>query len=175
MLDSLRVRIAQEDDVDAVASIEALAFKTDWIGRERLKSTISLQNSRVLVAEIGEKIVGFCILGFRERKSSASLRTIAVLTRGLGVGTALLDAAEGVVARRGCRSLRLEVREDNRSAVNFYQKAGFYEIGRKPNYYADGITAIRMHKWVSLNGFRRPWHVFERLIFAVSMMFRRWR
>jgi len=43
----------------------------------------------------------------------------------------------------------LEVREDNRRAISIYEKAGFQRVGEEPNYYEDGMTAVRMTRVVS--------------------------
>ncbi|MDX8462963.1 GNAT family N-acetyltransferase [Mesorhizobium humile] len=174
-LDAVNIRAAQAGDAGPVANIEATAFKTDWLGRERLEHIVSMQNGDVLVAEMDNRIVAFCLIQFRQRKPSANLRTIAVLPKmgGKGLGTALLNAAEGEAARRGYRLLRLEVRADNHRAIGFYQRAGFRRIGRKPNYYADGIAAIRMHKRIAGRELWLPGRVLERAVFAIIGMLRR--
>ena len=157
-------------DAEAVADIEAAAFKTDWLGRERLERSIS--NGDALVAEINNRIVGFCVTRFRQKKRSANLETIAVSSRmaGRGFGTALLNAAEAEAARKGYRLLRLEVRADNHLAIGFYQRAGFRWIGRKLNYYSDGIAAIRMQKSLAGREFWLLGLMLERAVFAIAEM-----
>jgi ribosomal protein S18 acetylase RimI-like enzyme len=45
--------------------------------------------------------------------------------RRLGVGRALLEAAEARARNLGCCKLTLEVREDNEGARSLYESAGF--------------------------------------------------
>ena len=42
--------------------------------------------------------------------------------------------------------LRLEVREDNARAIRIYEQNGYRRIGREPDYYEDGATALRYEK-----------------------------
>lgn len=42
--------------------------------------------------------------------------------------------------------MRLEVREDNPRAVSLYEKNGYKAIGTRPDYYADGMDALRFEK-----------------------------
>ena len=63
-----------------------------------------------------------------------------------GLGRRLLAEAERVAAKRGCRSLRLEVREDNTRAIGLYGRAGYRRIGRRDGYYGDGAAALRFEK-----------------------------
>ncbi|RWI19451.1 MAG: GNAT family N-acetyltransferase [Mesorhizobium sp.] len=172
---AVNIRAAQQGDVDAVADIESMAFRTDWMGRDRLERGIL--SGDVLVAEMDHRVVGFCIVRFRRGKPSANLVTIAVSrdAEGSGLGTTLLNSAEAEAARRGCRLLRLEVRADNYRAIALYQRAGFRWIGKKPNYYADGIAAIRMHKSLGEREFWLPRLILERLAFAVAEMLRKKR
>ena len=50
--------------------------------------------------------------------------------RGLGVGTALLDALEAQAARLGAKALRLDVIDTNPRARALYARRGFVETGR---------------------------------------------
>lgn len=148
-LDVLNIRAGREADARAVAVIETAAFKADWMGYDRLALNIS--NGEVLVAEIGDRVVGFSVLKCRQGRSTASLVTIAIspAVTGQGFGPALLDAAEHEATRRGFRLMRLEVRADNHRAISFYERAGFFRTGIKPKYYGDGTAAIRMHKRIA--------------------------
>ncbi|WP_245519631.1 MULTISPECIES: GNAT family N-acetyltransferase [unclassified Mesorhizobium] len=168
----MNIRSAQERDAQAVTDIEAVAFETDWTGYAGLESSIS--NGDVLVAEVDDRVVGFCVILCRQGKSTASLKTIAVSpsVAGRGFGTALLNAAEKEVFLRGYRLLRLEVRADNHRAIRFYLRAGFRRTGFKPNYYADGIAAIRMHKRIAGWDWL-PGRILEWITFAIARTLRR--
>ncbi|WKL23716.1 GNAT family N-acetyltransferase (plasmid) [Agrobacterium tumefaciens] len=58
--------------------------------------------------------------------------------RGSGVSTSLLDAAFKYAGAEQISQIELAVREDNRSALNFYRNQGFQEVGSIPNGFVDG-------------------------------------
>ena len=55
--------------------------------------------------------------------------------RRMRVGTTLLEYALG--KEKSLRYALLEVRETNMAAIAFYQKMGFYIVGRRRGYYSD--------------------------------------
>lgn len=61
-----------------------------------------------------------------------------------GVGCFLLGTAVEELKGRGFETVTLEVGAANRSALSFYKKFGFVEVGRRRNYYPDGTDAILM-------------------------------
>jgi ribosomal-protein-alanine acetyltransferase len=142
------IRPARASDVDALLAIEEAVFRTDRLSRRSFRRLIASNSAVVLVAESGGSIAGYAVLLFREASLAARLYSIATApaSTGKGIGRALIDAAENVAAKRGLRSLRLEVREDNLRAIAIYKQAGFAVIGSKPDYYQDGMTAIRLEK-----------------------------
>lgn len=85
----------------------------------------------VLLAFADERPVGVavCFFGlstFRARLL-LNIHDLAVLPshRGMGIGRALLEAAEGHARRQGCCRLTLEVRDDNARAKTLYRSFGF--------------------------------------------------
>ena len=53
----------------------------------------------------------------------------------LGVGSALVRELVREAGRSGAAAVLLEVRESNAGARRLYEKIGFSEIGRRPDYY----------------------------------------
>jgi ribosomal protein S18 acetylase RimI-like enzyme len=142
------IRPARASDVDALLAIENTVFPTDRLSRRSIRRLIASPSAAALVAEAGGRIAGYSVLLFREGSSAARLYSIATAPAfaGKGVGRALIDAAIGAAAKRRKHRLRLEVREDNLRAIAIYKQAGFAVIGSTPDYYQDGVTAIRMEK-----------------------------
>jgi ribosomal protein S18 acetylase RimI-like enzyme len=145
------IRPARASDVDALLAVENAVFQTDRLQRESFRRLIDRSSAAVLVAQTDDKIAGYCIVLLRAGTPAARLYSIATVPgmTGQGVGRVLLGAAEKAAVEHGKRSLRLEVREDNKRAVSIYQRAGFRTIGAKPGYYQDGMTALRMEKSLS--------------------------
>jgi ribosomal protein S18 acetylase RimI-like enzyme len=52
--------------------------------------------------------------------------------QGLGLGTALIAAAEDRIRRRGVKVARVGVEDDNPRARRLYQRLGYREIGQRP-------------------------------------------
>ena len=63
--------------------------------------------------------------------------------RNIGIATKLLKKLENTY--ENINNITLEVRESNKSAINFYLKNGFKEVTRRKNYYKDedGILMIK--------------------------------
>ena len=55
--------------------------------------------------------------------------------RGLGIGTALLNACIECARKAGYAQLELTVVADNTAAISLYKKAGFTEYGRNPKSF----------------------------------------
>ncbi len=142
------IRLARASDVDALLAIENAVFPTDRISRRSFRSLIGRPSAAVLVAELDERIAGYCVVLLRAGAKAARLYSIATAPdfEGQGVGRLLIEATEREAARRRRHSLRLEVREDNARAIAIYEKAGFRPIGREDSYYQDGMAAIRLEK-----------------------------
>jgi len=115
-----------------------------------LRHFLATPRSVAWVAEGEEGLAGFLILE-RTRIDgvvSGHLITIDVdvAARRLGVGGLLLGAAEAYLRAEGIARLTLEVSEENAGAMAFYSRFRFAAIGRIPNYYAGGVTALVMEK-----------------------------
>ncbi|HEY6633191.1 MAG TPA: GNAT family N-acetyltransferase [Rhizobiaceae bacterium] len=142
------IRPARASDVDALLAIENAVFPTDRLSGRSFRRLIASPSAAVLVADAGKGVAGYAVLLVRAGSPTARLYSIAAApgVSGQGVGRALLGAAEREAARRGRRSLRLEVREDNARAIAIYRLAGFEPTGREADYYQDGMAAMRLKK-----------------------------
>lgn len=142
------IRPARSSDVDALLAIEGAVFQTDLLSRRSFRHLIGSPSAAVLVAGADRRVAGYCVLLFRAGASAARLYSIATAPdfEGQGIGRSLIEGAELEAAKRGRRSLRLEVREDNARAIAIYRRAGFEPIGHEPDYYQDGMAAMRLEK-----------------------------
>ncbi|MGN6763740.1 MAG: GNAT family N-acetyltransferase, partial [Rhizobiaceae bacterium] len=145
---NVRIRAALVADIDALLAIENAAFATDRISRRSFRLLIERDTASVLVADEGDGLMGYCVVLYRTGSGVARLYSIAVSpgTNGRGVGKALLQAAEDAAFENDRLILRLEVREDNPRAIMLYEKNGYRPIGKEPDYYEDGATALRYEK-----------------------------
>ncbi len=132
----LEIRPAAEADLEEIAEIQAASPEAvAWDPRAYLD-----YDCRVAVA--GERVAGFMVLR-RLGDAEGEILNLAVAPefRRQGVATRLIEAA--VSGSGACWFL--EVRETNTAARRLYQKLGFEEVSRRPEYYQDTAeTAVVM-------------------------------
>lgn len=151
-----KIRLARVSDLDALVAVEQAVFDADRISRRSWRAFLQKPSAAVLVAEEDGQTAGCCVVLFRAGSSVSRLYSIAAAPGRSGVGRALLAEAERLSARRGAKSMRLEVRQDNLRAIGLYEKSGYRLFGRKPDYYADGATALRFEKPLAAANLRAP-------------------
>ncbi|RWL43255.1 MULTISPECIES: peptidase C39 family protein [unclassified Mesorhizobium] len=142
------IRKARASDVDDLAAIEKAVFPGDRLSRRSFRQFIERETAEMLVAENGGRVAGYAVVLFRKGSGVARLYSIAVgpFFGRLGIGRLLLAAAEEAAFEHDRLLLRLEVREDNDRAIRIYEQAGYRKLGREPDYYEDGATALRYEK-----------------------------
>jgi ribosomal-protein-alanine N-acetyltransferase len=139
-----QVRPAGIDDVAAVTRLESTCLADDaWseaLVREGIAGT--LPTVSYLVAADEDLVVGHAVTSAAGDIAELQRIAVTVERRRQGVGALLLAAAVETASRTEADRLLLEVRADNQAALAFYAQAGFVEIDRRENYYADGAPAI---------------------------------
>ena len=120
--------------VSQIADLEKICFNDPW-SENSIASELDNRLSHWLVALDDEKVVGY--VGSQTVLGETDMMNIAVhpAYRKQGIATELIEALIQVLKERGSHSLMLEVRESNASARNLYDKLGFVQVGRRPNYY----------------------------------------
>jgi ribosomal protein S18 acetylase RimI-like enzyme len=139
---------ARPDEVGALADLELRCFTGDRLSPRQYRRHLRSRTARVLGARQAGRLLGSAVLFFRAGSTVARLYSIAVdpAARGLGIGRRLLRAAERTARSLGARELRLEVRQDNTSAVGLYEAAGYQRFGIHADYYEDGAPAWRYRR-----------------------------
>jgi len=143
------LRRARRTDLDALAAFEREFFTPDHvISRRGLRHFISSPKSTLIVAEVGGEVAGCALVNYRQGSQRGRLYTISVGRdfQRRGIARALLAAAEKAARRRGCRFMRLEVREDDAGAIALYESSGYALFGRRRRYYDSRIDALRFEK-----------------------------
>jgi ribosomal-protein-alanine N-acetyltransferase len=125
---------ARARDAAEIAALHAASFHRGWSEEEA--ETLLLDRSVVADrAMAGSRLCGFILS--RCATDEAEILSVAVAPnyRGKGVGRDLLNLHLRRLAGMGVRALFLEVDENNSPAIRLYRRAGFHEVGRRPNYY----------------------------------------
>jgi [ribosomal protein S18]-alanine N-acetyltransferase len=142
------IRPAVEADLDELLQIEHASFTTDHLSWRQYRAHLHSPTAVVLAAADAMGLLGKAVVFFRRGSDLARLYSIAVAdrARGRGIGEALLAAVERVARARGCARLRLEVRQDNASAIRLYERRAYQRFGARTRYYEDGADAWRYEK-----------------------------
>ena len=91
------------------------------------------------------------ILGFivaERQRLKGHIITIDVIeeARRLGVGSALLDAAEERLHKSGAVEVELETAVNNEAAIRFYKRKGYFVEKTVRGYYSNQLDALVMEK-----------------------------
>lgn len=144
----LQIRLAEEDDIDAMLVIENEVFQTDRMSRRSMRRLIESESDCFLVAIHNDQMAGYAVLFLHRGTSLSRLYSIATAPRfqGKGVARALIEAGERIAAENGRIYMRLEVRKDNIGAISLYEKMGYRQFGYYEDYYEDHQDALRFQK-----------------------------
>lgn len=135
-----------ETHVSAVAELEKLCFSAPWSERS-IASELQNEYSLWLVEERDGVAVAY--VGSQSCPPEADVMNVAVAPtfRRQGIGEGLMVALMDALRDKSMESLTLEVRASNSPAIALYDRLGFTEVGRRPNYYTDpGEDALIMRK-----------------------------
>lgn len=142
------IREARLQDLDGLVDLEALTFHNERLTRRHFYYLLTRSHATTLVVINAGSVMGYASVAWRKGSCKAHLISIAVhpSCRGKGIGTKLLEACEYLARRRGCRSMMLEVRRDNRKAFLWYKRHLYSTFAVVPRLYYDGTTGYRMAK-----------------------------
>ena len=147
---TVKVRRAEEKDLDAITAIEEVCFRgQDPWSRNAFYNEIVENRDRTLylTAEAEGKIVGY--MGVWKILDEGHITNVAVEPdlRRRHIAEAIIEEMIRLTSEEGITSWTLEVRVDNEPAVRLYEKMGFRPEGVRPGYYEyDGTDALIMWK-----------------------------
>lgn len=120
--------------VAQVAQLEKLCFSLPW-SENSVTSELRNPLSLWIVAVEGETLAGY--VGSQSVMGEADMMNLAVQPeyRRQGIGEKLVSVLITALAQQSVSSLTLEVRASNAPAISLYEKLGFAQVGRRPNYY----------------------------------------
>lgn len=125
-----------ETHVSAVAELEKLCFSAPWSERS-IAAELNSEWSLWLVEERNGVAVAY--VGSQSCPPEADVMNVAVSPdyRRQGIGESLMVALGEALGQKGIESLTLEVRASNEGAIALYDRLGYAQVGRRPNYYTD--------------------------------------
>jgi ribosomal protein S18 acetylase RimI-like enzyme len=142
------IREARYSDLDVLIGIENRSFQTDRLSRRSLKHLLLKGNATTLVDEEAGTVRAYALVLYNKGTSLARLYSLVVDPdlRGLGIGRKILEAAERDALENECVIMRLEVRQDNQTAIKLYREHGYRPLDTVHDYYEDHMDALRLEK-----------------------------
>ena len=123
-------------DMPEVLAIEHAGFEFPWCEEEFLR-VLRQRNCIGMVAELGERVVGFMIYELHKNKLVVlDLATNAEFAR-QGVGRQMVSKLVGKLSSHRRTKIVLHVRETNLNAQHFFHKQGFRALEVVREHYGD--------------------------------------
>ena len=123
-------------DMPEVLAIEHASFEFPWCEEEFLR-VLRQRNCIGMVAEYGERVVGFMIYELHKNKLHVLDFAAHPEFRRMGVGRQMLTKLVGKLSTHRRTRIALFVRETNLSAQYFFRVQGFRATGVAREHFAD--------------------------------------
>jgi ribosomal-protein-alanine N-acetyltransferase len=144
---NITVRLATLADAGEIAAMSRELIETGlgWTWTQaRVARNIASPSTVTLATCEAERLVGFAIMYFGDDHAHLSLLAVRRAWQRAGIGRHLVAWLEEAGLVAGIGTIRLELRASNRGARRFYERLGFQEVARVPEYYGGVETAVRM-------------------------------
>ena len=92
------------------------------------------------------RVLGFIVAEKQRQKGHIITIDVIEQARRLGIGSALLDAAEGRLRKTGAVAVELETAVNNEPAIRFYKQKGYFVERTVRGYYSNHLDALVMAK-----------------------------
>ena len=123
-------------DMPEVLRIEQASSDYPWCEEEFLRC-LRQRNCIGMVAEQGEKVVGFMIYELHKAKLHILNFAVHPAQRRCGVGTHMAEKLASKLSSHRRTRIVLDVRETSLEAQLFFRSVGFRGLGVQREYYAD--------------------------------------
>ncbi len=146
-LKDCQVRLAKIADARAIAEMsrDFIEHGLPWNWRPpKVARSIRHADTNCVVSTLAGELVAFAITDFDQHEAHLNLLAVKPAAQRLGLGKHLVQWQEKVAETAGIRVVSLEVRADNKAAIQFYSHLGYRQIGLLRNYYCNQHDALRM-------------------------------
>jgi ribosomal protein S18 acetylase RimI-like enzyme len=123
----MEIRPFEDDDEDAVVELwSKCGLIRPWndphkdIDRKR-----KVQRELFLVGTIDNRLVASVMVGYEGHRGWINYLAVDPNHRRMGLGRALMEAAEQELRNSGCPKINLQIRKDNLEAIAFYEQLGY--------------------------------------------------
>ena len=128
---------ASQQVLAQLAQIESELFVHDAWSAAQINSLLTQPFNHIIYAtdELNQRLVGYCIYSHVFEDAEILKIGTCLDYQQQGIASQLLTAMAQMCQATGAERVLLEVREDNRAALAFYQKHEFEQIAIRKNYY----------------------------------------
>jgi ribosomal-protein-alanine N-acetyltransferase len=137
-------------DLPRVMEIELATFTMPW-SEATFRGLLRRTDSDLYVVDVRGAVAGYAVFWAVTDQGELGNVAVAAPYRGRGLGRKLVEAVLERAAERGVREIFLEVRRSNEGAQNLYRTFGFFEVGKRKNYYLEPVEdALIMKKVIDV-------------------------
>lgn len=129
-----KIRLARENDLTVLASLDKVVSITPWTIDNYTSSLYNSQH-KIYILENANQIVGALVIGIALDEGEILQFWIKAEEQKKGFGQILLQYGIDFFKKNQVISVFLEVRSDNIGAMKLYEKLGFINAGIRKNYY----------------------------------------
>lgn len=142
-LTKMEIHTMSVADLDEIKESLIDNFDNFW-NYQIFKEELVNNNSSYLVVRYDGEIV--CYGGIKVVLDIADVMNIVTRKdkRNTGFGRFILNELINMAKEEGCKSITLEVNENNKSAIHLYELFDFKQVGLRKNYYDGTDNAILM-------------------------------
>jgi ribosomal-protein-alanine N-acetyltransferase len=122
-------------DAHALAKLHRRCFPRPWETQD-FEAHLSQPCSEAYGLKISETLIGFLLMRFAADEAEMLSVAVDPKWQKLSCGERLMMFGFSQALAQGAFRCYLEVESANRPALRLYEKLGFYETGRRAQYYA---------------------------------------
>ncbi|HLW99126.1 MAG TPA: N-acetyltransferase [Candidatus Acidoferrales bacterium] len=147
---STSLRPFADSDFEKLHSLDRACYRPGIAySKSMLRWYLRLRGGLCIIAEVEGQIQGFILAETEPPEGHIITLDVAEPFRRTGIGTALTEAAEKMMAGRGVSLVGLETATDNEAGVAFWKMRGYRTVGVIPRYYLDRVDAWFMRKVIA--------------------------
>ncbi len=132
------IRELKSSDISDILAIESDSFPDPW-PKTAFEEIIRQPGHGGLVVVSDLKLVAYACYLIIEHESHLTNLAVVHSFRRKSIASGLLEHILDIVRKKGCEHILLEVRPQNKSAIAFYENAGFKLLYSRPNYYRNPV------------------------------------
>ena len=140
------IRQMQEKDLDEIILIENELFTSPRNKEQFLYEINENEFSRSFVLEINNEVIAYGMMWFLFENADITNIAVKKKYQKQGYGLKMLKHLIKEAINNNCEFIHLEVRINNKEAINLYNKMGFETVRIRKHYYEDGSDAYDMIK-----------------------------